>query len=226
MTRLRYPEGRILSVAKVMEANAREQVAALAVFGITETLLNQFKANIQQAEALPGALALQSELRGQTVQKDRVLDEGIVWGQDLHLRLEHAFGKRSAELAAFPGEAFQKAKKSETQMMPLLALLITLAEKYEKELAVVGQTPAVLEKGRKLLEALRHADAVQETQKVHKTVTGEERRQLFLELYATVNKITQAAKLVFKNDPAQLLRFSNPWPARRKPAPGKPPATE
>ncbi|MBN2090104.1 hypothetical protein JW964_10835 [candidate division KSB1 bacterium] len=216
MTKLRYPEPVILSVAQVIEANARNHVERFATFGITETFLNQFHAKIQQGESMPNDLANRLELKGFTVEKDRILAASYQWGKELRVRIETVFGKRSPEYAAFPNKVFSQAGNSETRLLPIFGFLISLAEKYQNELAIMGQTPAVLENGRHLLNALQGANLAQETKKVEKTVSNEERKRLFLELFETVNKISQVGKLLFKNDPPRLVLFKKPWPNQRK----------
>ena len=93
-------------------------------------------------------------------------------------------------------------------MMRIMDTLISLADKYQAELAEVGQTPELLAQGPELLAALRDADAAQELKKDAKRSATQERYQSFQGLYDTVNKISRVGRLVFENDPVRISRFS------------------
>lgn len=213
MNRPRFSEETILSVAKTTLENARTYQADLASFGVTTQLLDAFESNIQAAEALPDETANRINLRGITQEKDSALEACTEWGRRLRTRLEMAFGNKSPQVSLFPSKELTAAADSESQMMPVMEILIDLATQHQTELAAVGQTPEILAEGGSLLEELRQADQAQELRKDTKLSATQERYQQFQVLYDTVNRINKVGRLVFKDDPVKLALFQSKWPA-------------
>lgn len=215
MQRSGITEESILSVSKTTLSNARVNLTALAEFGVTETMLNQFDADIQAAEVLPGEKQQKIELGDLTQQKTGALDACYQWGRKLRMRLQLAFGKDSPQAKSFPGKDFQNAVHSENKMMSVMKVLISLAEKYQTELIPVGQTPEILSEGSELLKNLQTADSRQELQKDTRKQATQGRQQQFKNLYEMINKINNIGRMVFKDDPARLTLFASKWPTRR-----------
>lgn len=218
MNKLKFSEETILSVSKTTLANARAQLAGLAEFGISQQLLDDFEANIQAAEALPNEVSNRIDLRDMTRGKDEALEACYQWGRMLRARLQLAFGNTSAQAKAFPGKEFKTALSSESKMMPVMEILISLAAQYQTELAAVGQTPEILAEGSALLDSLRQADQSQELKKDQKRSATQERYQKFRIIYDTVNRINRVGRLVFENDPVKRALFESKWPAAKAPA--------
>ncbi len=212
MNRPAFSEETILSVARTTLANARTNLSALAEFGISAAMLDQFAAAIQAAEALSRTPQQRIELKDLTQSKEEALDDCYQWGRKLRLRLQLAFGKGSVEARSFPARDFQNAVNSEQGMMAVMQVLIDLADKYQAELAGYGQTPEVLARGRELLNELRTADSAQELKKDTRRQATQDRYQQFKNLYDTVNRINRIGRLVFENDPATLTLFESKWP--------------
>jgi hypothetical protein len=212
MNRPRYSEETILSVAKTTLTNARNNVAALSDFGITEESLNEFDTEIQAAEALPGETQNRIELGDLTHDKEEALDACYQWGRKFRVRLQLAFGKDSAQAKSFPSKDFQNAVNSENTMMTTMEILISLADKYKTELTKYGQTPEILAQGTEFLTNLRETDSAQETRKDEKKQATKDRYQQFKNLYDTIIKVNRVGRLVFENDPAHLALFESKWP--------------
>lgn len=213
MNRPKFTEETILSVAKTTLANARSHLAALGEFGLTQAMLDEFESNIQAAEALPDEVSNRIDLKSLTREKADALDGCYQWGRKLRTRLQLAFGNNSSQAKLFPSKQFNAAINSESKMMPVMEILINLANQHQTELAAVGQTPEILTEGSALLESLRQADQVQELQKDAKKSATRERYQKFQIIYDTVNKINRVGRLVFENDPVNLTLFESKWPA-------------
>lgn len=143
MNKPRFSEETILSVSKTTLENARTYQADLASFGVTTQLLDEFESNIQAAEALPDETANRINLRGITQEKDSALEACTEWGRRLRTRLEMAFGNKSPQVSLFPSKELSAAADSESQMMPVMEILIDLATRHQTELAAVGQTPEI-----------------------------------------------------------------------------------
>ena len=58
MPRPQFAEETILTVAKTTLSNARNNLAALAEFGVSEDMLSQFETDITTTEALPRTVNL------------------------------------------------------------------------------------------------------------------------------------------------------------------------
>ena len=212
MNRPGFSEETILSVAKTTLANARTHLTALAEFGVTAATLDQFGAAIQSAEVLSRETQHRIELKDLTHDKEEALDACFQWGRKLRVRLQLAFGKNSAQARSFPSKDFQNAINSEHTMMALMEALISLANKYQTELASFGQTPELLAQGSELLNELRAADTAQELKKDTKKQSTQDRYQQFKNLYDTVTRLNRIGRLVFENDPANLALFESKWP--------------
>ncbi len=219
MTRPKYSEATILSVAKTTLASGRSTVATLAEFGITAISLDAFEADIGQAEALPREANQRVQLRYLTHYKDDALFVCEQWGKKLRMRLELAFGRGSHELGTFPAKQFNAAESSENAMMSVMPLLIELADKHQAVLADHGQTPEILAQGPTVLADLRTADAAQEVRKVEKLQATQARYELFLRLYDTITRINKVGRLVFRDDPVHLALFESKWPTSSAPEP-------
>ncbi len=212
MNRPRFSEETILSIAKTTLVNARTHETELNQYGITAAMLTQFDTDIQAAEALPDELQNRMVLRGYTQDKDGALDNCYLWGRQLRVRLETAFGKKSPEVKSFPSRQFKSALGSEKGMMPVLETLLLLADTYKETLANFGQTDAVLAQGAQCLTDLRAKDATQEVKKDEKRKATLERHQTFQGLYDTVNKINRVGRLVFTGNAVNLTLFTTKWP--------------
>lgn len=215
MPRPQFAEETILTVAKTTLSNARNNLAALAEFGVSEDMLSQFEADITTTEALPGETYNRIELRNLTQSKEEALDACYQWGRKLRTRLQLAFGKTSPQAKSFPSKDFQNAVHSENTMMSVMEILINLSDKHKTELADVGQTAEILAQGPELLAALRETDSEQELKKDEKKSATQERYQSFQGLYDNVNKVNQVGRLVFESDPIHLALFESKWPTRR-----------
>ncbi|MFZ5515365.1 MAG: hypothetical protein ACOY90_01920 [Candidatus Zhuqueibacterota bacterium] len=221
MNRPRFSEETILSVSKTTLTSARNNLTALAEFGITNVMLDQFDAQIQAAEALSGETQNRVELGDLTNDKEEALDACYQWGRKLRVRLQLAFGKNSSQASSFPSKDFQNAVNSENIMMTVMEVLISLAEKYKAELANFGQTPEILAQGSEFLNNLRQTDSVQEVKKDVKRQATQDRYQQFKNLYDTIIKINRVGRILFENDPVHLALFESKWPS-----PGAAPAEQ
>jgi hypothetical protein len=213
MSNPKFSEETILSVAKTTLTNARTHLNALAEFGVTQAMLDEFDNNIQAAEALANESAQRIDLRNLTQQKAEALDACFQWGRRLRTRLQLAFGNTSPQVKSFPSKEFNDAVSSERRMMPVMETLINLATQYQDKLAQHGQTPEMLAKGSELLAKLRETDKAQELKKDGKKSGTQERYQKFQTIYDSVNRINGVGRLVFEKDAVKLSLFESKWPA-------------
>jgi len=227
MNRLNHSEETILKVAGVTSGNARAHLAVLSTFGVTETLLNQFDADIQTARAMPVDETQRIELSGLTSSKDDILDKCYDWCGDARLRLEMAFGFGCVQLKQAPSQELNPARNSESAMIPFMKKMIKLTTDNHVELSAQGQTEAIRDQGPQLLEQLTQADNLQETGKDTKKAVTQSRYVLFKKIYDQVNKLNKVGRRVFRDDPVNLVLFQSKWPAPSPAAkPVEPPVTQ
>jgi len=93
---MRPSEETLLAVAKTTLAHALTHLADLAVYGLTEVQLAQFRANIDTAEAMRSETDQRIALRQLTADKDAALDACVLWGRQLRTRFQQVF-HRNAE---------------------------------------------------------------------------------------------------------------------------------
>lgn len=211
---------KILVEAKNTLRIAHDYADTLQTFGISDAFLTQMQTDIESAEALPTEAMNRVDLKLMTGSKDDILDDCYLWGRQLKLRLDLAFGKRSEQTKLLSGTDLSNAGKSEVQMTSLMELMVKLANQYQTELADVGQTPEILEQGTTLLNSLRTADSDQELKKKTKRLETSERHDVFYQLYDAVNRINRIGRMVFTGDESKRLLFMSPW-TRRPPSPAE-----
>ena len=89
--------------------------------------------------------------------------------------------------------------------------MISLADKYQSELASYGQTEELRLRGATLLQNLRETDASQEVKKVEKKMATQERHQICQSIYDNVNRLNKIGRMVFENDPVHFALFESRW---------------
>ena len=221
VTRLKQPEELILTNALITLQAATDNQPALEAYGITTAIINEFSAKITQAQTIEKEEEKMAELNQITSQKNTKLKDCTNWGEQLKLRVDLAFGKKSPEAKVFVTSKFTSAKRSENQMMNTLPALLELAQNKSDTLAGYGQTPEFIQTGEDLLQSLIKIDQIQEQTKAEKRSLSKERHSLFNQLYETINKINKVGQMVFAADSAKLELFRSNWPKRKKTTPAE-----
>lgn len=97
-------------------------------------------------------------------------------------------------------------------MSPLTETIYEIALRHAEVLKAYGQTEAVLAEGPVLMQNLRAADSAQELGKVHKLTATQVRHEMFGELESIVNTINKMGRNLFRELPANYVKFKSPWP--------------
>jgi hypothetical protein len=210
-----FSEEVIIEKAWTTVKNAGPVTDALSTFGITKEMLTAFKKEIEAAEALPREIENRAQLKVKTRNKNAVLDSCINWSTHVKKRLEMAFGKKSPEALSFPTKQMREARTSETVMLGIFEMILGLTENYQDQLAPFGQTPEFVSEGKALYEKLRDANEAQEFKKKQNELATKSRQETFDAIYKTVNRINEAGRIVFRDDPVKSLLFKSPWPSRK-----------
>lgn len=208
---LRFPEQTIITNVRRAIAIARERVSELSRFGITNAWLDTAEEKVNFAESLPDENAEKLFLKNLTYAKDLKVAECFDWSHDLKHRIKMGFGRSSFEYRNFPSKLLTEAAKSENKMLPLMETMIKIAEKHATILEPFGQTSDELSKGTTLLQELRDADSTQELQKTSKKKATEVRHEKFEGLIDITNIINETGRIVYRDNPAELVLFESPW---------------
>ncbi len=203
--------GQLITGARSTLEIARDHSDALADFGTTTDALDSFESKIQAFESQPSHAINQLDLSGLTEQKSNKLLNCYHWCRELRGRLRLSTGKDSLPLRSLPAKELQKAKISERRMIPVMEKAIKLANDHHAELALVGQTDEIRDRGAALLNSLKQADNVQELKKGDNLSATQDRHQQMKEIYDITNRINFTGRLAFHNDPVRKALFRSKW---------------
>lgn len=90
--------------------------------------------------------------------------------------------------------------------------ILQLARDHAAALAEFGQDETVLADGESLHQALKQADADQEAEKEASKSITRQRWAALGQLIQDVNRINQAGRRVFRDDPTRQVLFATKWP--------------
>lgn len=208
-----YSEVKVKQMSADLLSPAREDVADLSTFGITEGFLNDFETRLNYFHALPDYEQQRREIRGKTSVKNQNLADCYNWCGDFRGKLEVKDPRKKGIYRLFPNERLNDACNSETIMVEVMKNVVDMAQDYQDELSDVGVTPEIIAQGQGLLEALRTADNIQENEKGESLETTQKRYETSQSLIDDCNRIMAAGKRVFKDNPAKYVRYDLKWSA-------------
>jgi hypothetical protein len=181
----------------------------LLKFGISETYLTSFLADIEKAKSFKNDKALSNETKGTTKEKNVQLELSYEWLQAAQFIYTGKFKKSDPQYKEFP-EKISQYSKNEAAMIDLLPNVITLLNKYKTDLTDMQADFIAI--GELCLKNLNDQDAKQEAKKKEDTNYTAERHAAEYVVYYKVNKINEAGNLAYKKNPAVKKLFNSPWP--------------
>jgi len=181
----------------------------LLKFGINETYLTTFFADIEKAKAFKNDEALTNEMKGETQEKNVQLDLCYEWLQAAEFIYHAIFKKGDPPFQEFPSKISRYAK-NEAAMIDLLPNIINLLNKYKTKLTNMQED--FIPNGEVCLKNLNDQDTLQEVKKKEDKNYTAERHAAELEVYNKVNKINEAGRKAYKKDPPTAKLFDSPWP--------------
>lgn len=187
----------------------------LLKFGISETYLTTFLADIEKAKSFKNDEALSNETKGATKEKNLQLELSYEWLQAAQFIYTGKFKKNTPQYTEFPQKISQYSK-NEAAMIDLLPNVIALLNKYKTDLTNM-QSDFIAE-GELCLTNLNSRDTLQEAKKKEDANYTAQRRAAEYVVYFKVNEINEAGNLAYKKNPAVRKLFKSPWP---KPKGGK-----
>lgn len=136
----------------------------------------------------------------------RLLDESGKSYQKLMYFVHSAFGTSKAIENTFGRKQYEKARKSEKHMIPLLKQAVKAAslDQFKVSLESRGMNMELLEEMEQYAAQLVAADEEQEMLKKQQLLVTNARIELYNSIWEKLTKINTAAKIVFANDPVRL----------------------
>lgn len=105
---------------------------------------------------------------------------------------------------------YRKARSVQSEMVLFMYALAASVEKYKTELTEAGLKASVIASIKPAAEALEKTNVTQKTGKGGRTVKTEDRITLLNNLYELLTDFSEAAKIVFANDPVKKDRYILP----------------
>ncbi len=204
------PREIILQVAEATKKIA-EGKPELLKFGINETYLTAFAADIVTAKSFMNDDALSDETKGTTKEKNIQLDLCYQWLGDAEFIFHKKFKKKTPQFVEFPSKISQYAD-SESEMIDLLPNIFNLLNKYKTDLT--DMQPDFISTGQTYLADLNAKNTAQKTKKKNDTKYTAARQAADTLLYEKVNEINKAGNRAYKNDLVMKKLFKSPWPKR------------
>ncbi len=207
---VRVPREIILQVAEATKKLA-EGKPELLKFGINETYLTAFAADIVTAKSFMNDDALTDETKGKTKEKNLQLELCYQWLGDAEFIFHKKFKKKTSQFVEFPSKISHYAE-SESEMIDLLPNIFNLLNKYKTDLT--DMQPDFIATGEAYLADLNAKNTQQKTKKKEDTKYTAARRAADLIVYEKVNEINKAGNRAYKNNPVMKKLFKSPWPKR------------
>ncbi|MDP3148139.1 MAG: hypothetical protein Q8N83_03315 [Ignavibacteria bacterium] len=192
----------------------------LLKFGISETYLTTFLADIEKAKSFKNDEALSNETKGATKEKNLQLELSYEWLQAAQFIYTGKFKKSDPQYKEFP-EKISQYSKNEAEMIDLLPNIITLLNKYKTDLTDMQSN--FIAEGELCLQNLNERDALQGAKMKEDTEYTAARHAAEYVVYYKVNKINEAGNLAYKKNPAVRKLFKSPWPKPPKGGKGEEP---
>jgi|GEM_PF-2587968 len=187
----------------------------LLKFGISETYLATFLADIEKAKSFKNDEAVTNETKVQTQEKNVQLELCYEWLQAAQFHFRGKFKKTDPQYQEFPSR-ISHFSKNEAAMIDLLPNIFKLLTKYKTDITEMPSD--FITSGEIYLANLNSKDSLQEAKKKEDTSYTAMRHEAEMVVYQKVNKINEAGNLAYKRDAAKRKFFKSPWP---KPKGGK-----
>lgn len=211
---VRVPRDIILQTANAIYKVAQNKPELLN-YGINETYLTTFLADIAKADSFMNDTALKNEKKGVTKVKNVKLDLCYAWLKAAKYHYTNKYEKTDPQFLEFPGKISDYAN-NESKMIDLLPNVFKLLTKYKTDLTSMPED--FISNGELLQQDLKTQNTTQEAKKTEDKNYTATRRAAEIVVYNKVNKITDAGRLAYATKPEMLKLFESPWP---KPKAGK-----
>ena len=205
---VRVPRDIILQTAEAAYMVAQNKPGLLK-YGINETYLTAFLADITKAKSFMNDKALKNEKKGVTQDKNVKLDLCYAWLKDAKFIYTKKFKKTDPPFIEFPANISSYAN-NESKMIDLLPSVLGLLNKYKTELTDMQED--FIPNGQAMLQDLNEQNNMQEAKKLEDKNYTAKRRAAEIVVYNKVNEINEAGRLAYAKEPEMLKLFESPWP--------------
>jgi hypothetical protein len=129
--------------------------------------------------------------------------------QKLMYYVENGLGDTKAVMDTFGRSRYEKARRSEKEMVSLLKQAVTAAsqEEFAIGLAAAGMPASLTTDLEELADILATADGKQEMLKKQQLLITSERIALFNSIWDILSRISSASKIIYAEDPARLAIY-------------------
>jgi hypothetical protein len=150
-----------------------------------------------------------AEIETQTELIAQLLNQSGKKYQKLIYYVENGLGTSKAVSDTFGRSRYEKARKSEKEMVSLLNQATTAAnhDDYKLQLATAGMPLTLPTDLTSLAAELTTADGKQEMLKKQQLLVTSQRIELFNSIWDKLSRISSASKIIFAEDPARLAIY-------------------
>ena len=129
--------------------------------------------------------------------------------QKLMYYVENGLGDTKAVMDTFGRSRYEKARRSEKEMVSLLKQATTAAsqEEFAIGLTTAGMPATLIADLEELADILATADGKQEMLKKQQLLVTSERIALFNSIWDKLSRISSASKIIYAEDPARLAIY-------------------
>lgn len=180
-------------------------------FGYTPQVFQKFDADIEAAKSLKTYEKMQQELK--TFTDEMVIKREAVysWVTRAKYFIDLASEDNPLMLRVFP-EDYTKWRTNESLMLRRVQEVFGLLVQFAASLAAKNLPADFATVGTDLVQQLADANQAQENKKESNKEYTQLRYKSFKALYNMVNRINEAGRKAYKNDPENLVAFDPPWP--------------
>ena len=150
-------------------------------------------------------------LRGLTEKMSQEVKNCISIFKDVRYFARKKFGDSPATLKELCLDKYEKARKTQPEMVVFMYELDKAVQKYKVELTAAGLKESVINSIKPAAAALEKSNLVQESGKGGRMIKTEDRIVLMNRIYDILLEFSEASRRVFENDPLKRSRYVLPY---------------
>ena len=123
---------------------------------------------------------------------------------------EKQFKKRTAILQEFGFKTYRNASRNQPKLIQFMYLMVQVVDKYRTELLESGLPEDVINEVKPITDALNLVNTQQEARKNARKVSTTDRTEVYNQVYDVLGEFSDAAAIIFANDPIRRQRYVLP----------------
>ena len=176
----------------------------------TEDYVLRIQQTSDNARAVPTDEILVDQLGGKTQNVTSALKDCYKDYQTIAYYANRAFKGNLPVQNEFGKNDIRKARKSQPKMIVFMDMLVKTTAKYSAELLQAGCPQALMDGLTAKADVLRNANSGQEGFKKGRSVYTQQRIERMNQLYELLKPLHEAARILFRDDPAKLKIYTLP----------------